>query len=154
MSLSLKLPSSQERLWEKLKLRPQCYLVTQRPWGPRWPPRPKVSPSSHGYLVTQRPGGPRWPPPPKVSPSSQGVSLLPWSCSHPPVFAQSWKPTAGVFQTVLCSPLPGYWGVDLSWLGQEKRQGKEEGVSLLGPSTGFSWNTPILFVCFTYRTSD
>ena len=90
----------------------------------------------------------------KVASSSQGVSLLPWSCSLPPVFAQSWKPAAGGFQTMLCSPLPGYWGVDQSWLEQEKRQGKEEGVSLPCPSTGFSWNTPILFVCFTYRTSD
>ena len=69
-------------------------------------------------LPRNRSGGPRWPPPPCAS-------LLPWSCSHTPVFAQSWKPAAGVFQTMLCSSLPGYWGVDQRRL----RQGEEGGVS-------------------------
>ena len=85
----------------------------------------------------------------KVASSSQGVSLLPWSCSHLPVFAQSWKPAAGGFQTMLCSPLPGYWGVDQSWLGQEKSQGKEEGVSLPCPSRAAAGTLPS-YSCVLY----
>ena len=50
MSLGLKLPHSQERLLEKLKLRPQCYLVTGQ--GVQGGPLLGVSPSSHGTVHT------------------------------------------------------------------------------------------------------